>query len=92
MFFLYFLNNILFNKIYFKLIDFTSNSIKIYGYCALHNEINKKSEIQTTWKINERRKTLKFKFKELFIKRFSNQVDELRWVLDELIYFEKFKG
>lgn len=44
------------------------------------------------WKINERRKTIKFKFHERFVKRSSHQADELRWELYDLMYSEKFKG
>lgn len=75
-----------------KLADFTHQDVKLSGYCALHNEIRKQSQIQAEWSSNGRRKTLKLEFREAFVRSFGQQVDELRWQLHRVTYTEKLES
>uniref|UniRef100_A0A915CL51 Uncharacterized protein n=1 Tax=Ditylenchus dipsaci TaxID=166011 RepID=A0A915CL51_9BILA len=74
--------------------DFTSDSVKLHGFCALHNEIKKNAQLQASWKSNERRRTLKFMFKEGYLEATvsTHQAQELRWLLDKVVYSEHFNG
>lgn len=59
----------------------------MHGFCALHNELEKNSQIQVSWKHNQRRKNLKFVFRQNVAK-----LDELQWQLASIVYSEKYKG
>jgi hypothetical protein len=73
-----------------ELADFTMKDVRLSGFCALHNEIKKQSQLQADWSANGRRKMLRFEFREAFVRSFSQQVDELRWKLSHITYVEKF--
>jgi hypothetical protein len=75
-----------------ELADFTLKDVRLSGYCALHNEVRKQSQLQADWSTSGRRKTLRFEFREAFVRSFSQQVDELRWQLHRVVYIEKFNG
>jgi hypothetical protein len=48
-------------------------------------------QIQASWRVGERRKTLKFVFRQKSMK-LAAQMEELRWQLESLEFAEKFKG
>ncbi|KAI1711782.1 UNC-46 protein [Ditylenchus destructor] len=77
-----------------ELADFTSSSVKLHGFCALHNEVRKHAQIQASWNAGERRRVLKFVFREGYLNPSSSrhQAEELRWLLERLVYSEHFKG
>ncbi|KAI6189885.1 hypothetical protein M3Y97_00056600 [Aphelenchoides bicaudatus] len=75
-----------------EMADFTLSDVRLSGFCALHNEVRKQSQVQADWSTKGRRKTLKFEFREAFVRTFGQQVDELRWQLHKLTYIERFSG
>jgi len=77
-----------------QVVDFTSSSIaNLVGFCALHNEVRKQSQIQASWmSSDQRRKRLKLVFRENLIKPASHQAEELRWRLEKVDYSESFQG
>lgn len=48
--------------------------------------------MQASWRVGERRKGLKFVFREHSMMSSSARVEELRWRLESLEFAEKFKG
>lgn len=75
-----------------ELADFTLNDVRLAGFCALHNEVSKRAQVQADWSTRGRRKTLLFEFREAFVHSFGQQVDELRWQLHRVVYVEKYSG
>jgi hypothetical protein len=84
-----------------KLIGFCSkrNEVQKHSQASRIKNINKLKyfkfpnvQLQASWRMGERRKALKFVFREKPMKSSSAQVEELRWHLESLEFAEKFKG
>jgi hypothetical protein len=75
-----------------SLADFTLKDVRLSGFCALHNEVRKMSQLQADWSTGGRLKTIRFEFRETFVRTIGQQVDELRWQLHKMAYIEKFGG
>lgn len=50
-----------------ELADFTLSDVRLAGFCALHNEVSKRAQVQADWSTRGRRKTLLFEFREVSV-------------------------
>ncbi|KAL3097034.1 hypothetical protein niasHS_002750 [Heterodera schachtii] len=73
-------------------VDFTSDRVKLVGFCSARNEMEKHSQVQASWRVGKQRKTLKFVFREKRMKRSTAHAEEIRWTLGKVEFTDKFKG
>ncbi|CAD5224102.1 unnamed protein product [Bursaphelenchus okinawaensis] len=73
-------------------LNLLSSKVRLSGYCALHNEVTKSSELVAKWDSGERKKQIRFLFREAFVRVLGQPVDQLRWQLQDVTYTEKFKS
>ena len=74
--------------------DFTSHQVRLNGYCALSNEVKKTAQLHASWKSpGGRKRLMKFKFREGQLQEGRrHEQQETRWVLEEVVYSEQYRG
>ncbi|VDN05778.1 unnamed protein product [Thelazia callipaeda] len=75
-------------ELHIQVPDFTSPKVKLSGNCAGNDTKHNKVMFSASWKKQGRKKRITFYFGTGYVRNLVNQLEELRWKLNIVVYSE----